>query len=96
MLYGEICLPSAPGAVDGEDYTARANDASGEVALPVGVNSVTCDIPILENDIREGDETFDVTIGTVSCGGALGAVTTTTVTITDNDGMLVLKILPVC
>ena len=89
-LYGPNCIPER-GAVDGEDFTGQVDDPSSAVILPAGASSVTCDVEILDDDHREEDEVFSVEIGAVSCGGTLGVTTTTTVTIIDNDGMLMLE-----
>ena len=61
------------------------------VTLLAGVSSITFDIGILEDDQREGDETFDIVIATVSCGDKLRTLSTTTVTIVDNDREFLLK-----
>ena len=74
--------------MDGEDYSGRPNDVSSVLTLPADTSSALVNISILENNIREGDETFVITIDAVACGGSLGTVDATYVTIYDNDGML--------
>ena len=74
--------------MDGEDYSGRPNDVSSILTFPADANNVLVNISILENNIREGDETFVIAIDSVACGGSLGNADATYVTIYDNDGML--------
>jgi V8-like Glu-specific endopeptidase len=69
-------------ALAGSDYTALTQAVSfgnGDTAAKM----VT--IPILEDTLVEGIETFTVSLGAPTGGALLGATTSATVTITDND-----------
>ncbi|MBI2929910.1 MAG: hypothetical protein HYY24_29985 [Verrucomicrobia bacterium] len=67
-------------ATAGADYTAVA----GTFDFAPGEGVKTLSIPILNDGVKEGTETFRVTLSNPS-GGVLGTRTTTTVTIQDND-----------
>ena len=67
-------------AAAGSDYTLT----SGTVAFAAGVVSQTITVPVSSDSVPEGAETFQVTLSPVA-GAALGAVKSTTVTITDDD-----------
>ncbi len=67
------------------DFTAVSTTVTWQ---PGVANTQVISVPILEDMLSEGDETFTVSIST-SVGATLGTVTTTTVTITDNDVPLV-------
>jgi len=66
-------------AVAGADYTAQ----SGTLTFNVGVTSQTISIPILDDSVVEGDETFTVQLSNAA-GAGLG-LNVVTVTITDDD-----------
>ena len=68
-------------AVAGKDFTA----ASGTLNFAHGETSKTIPIPILEDTFDENDKTFTVTLSNPTAGSTLGTLTSTTVTITDND-----------
>ncbi|WP_294356818.1 Calx-beta domain-containing protein [uncultured Sphingomonas sp.] len=67
-------------ATAGADYTA----ASGTATFGEGVNSVSFDVPITNDNLQEADETFTVTL-TAGDGAPTIARGTATVTILDND-----------
>gem|GEM_PF-1561111 len=68
-------------AMAGSDYTA----VSGTLYWQNGYsNSQTINIPIINDSISEGSETFNVVLSSVS-GGTLSSINTTTVTINDDD-----------
>lgn len=69
-------------ATAGEDYTAT----SGTLTIAPGETTSTLEIPILDDDLVEEDETFTVTLDDVAGGGAvLGVPSTAVVTILDDD-----------
>ena len=61
------------------------------ITFPAGVTSVTFDIPVTDDNISEANETFKLAISssslpaTVTCAEPCNA----TVTIADNDGMVI-------
>ena len=65
----------------GVDYTAK----SGLVTFNVGELSKTIDIPILNDTLDENDEAFTVVLTDLPPDVTLGAPSTTTVTIKDDD-----------
>ncbi|TGN82610.1 hypothetical protein EOW77_0026365, partial [Bradyrhizobium yuanmingense] len=67
-------------ALAGSDYTA----SSGTVTFAAGQVTQTITVPILNDATPENDETFTVTLSNPT-GATLGAETTTTVKILDND-----------
>ena len=52
-----------------------------------GDTSKTFSIPIINDSIAEGSETFGVTLSNVTAGATLGSPSTATITITDNEGV---------
>ncbi len=77
-------------ATAGQDYTAT----TGTVTFPAGSQSgatQTIVVPILEDLLYEGAETFTVTLAT-PIGADLGAASAQTVTITDNEAVPALSI----
>ena len=72
-------------ATGGADYTPLA-----QVVLKAdGATTYSFDIPILDDTVIEGDETFKVAIDTANlpAGAAAGSITESTFTIVDNDTM---------
>ncbi|MBL8329787.1 MAG: hypothetical protein JNJ71_13130 [Rubrivivax sp.] len=67
-------------AIAGSDYTAR----SGTLSFAAGVTSRTFTVAILNDTLAEGAETFSIVLSS-PVGATLGAIASTTVTITDND-----------
>jgi sugar lactone lactonase YvrE len=67
-------------ATAGSDYTAT----SGTLAFAAGELSKTVAVPIINDNVYEGDETFNLTL-TNPTNGALLTSGTTVVTINDND-----------
>ncbi len=71
-------------ATAGSDYTT----VNQSVMFNDGESgSKTIEVTILEDDAAESSETFTVTLSAPQGGAALGATSTTTVTITDNDSV---------
>ena len=68
-------------AVDGEDFIS----SSGRVTFAANQDRIEIQVPILEDNIPELDETFSVFIGDSSEGAVLGFIRTALVTIADND-----------
>ena len=70
-------------ATDGEDYTSLAQ----VVYEATGKDRFSFDIPIINDTVYEGDETFTVAIDTANLptGVTAGATTSATVTIEDDD-----------
>ena len=69
-------------ATAGSDYT----NTSGTLSWANGDTAgKTITVPILDDSVFEGDETFTVALSSVSGGAALGTNATATVTIVDND-----------
>ena len=94
VYQGTICFRCAgPAADDGRDFTGRPYGNASRVLLPVDTDTVYCEVDILEDEQREGDQVFIVRIDAVSCGGSVGPAINTTIIITDNDGTLILNIL---
>jgi hypothetical protein len=71
-------------ATAGADYTATA----GTLTFAAGESSKTITIPILNDNVFEGTESFDFTLSNPTGGTNVNLVypNTTTVTIADNDG----------
>lgn len=61
-----------------------------ELTFTVGAMRVCTTLSVIEDDLVEGNEFFTVSITTTDAG--LGAITSTRVTIEDNDG----KLMTVC
>ena len=57
---------------------------SGKLTFTAGQTSKTINIPVIDDAYAEGSETFNLTLSNPS-GGALGAPSITTLTISDND-----------
>jgi hypothetical protein len=68
-------------ATAGSDYTATA----GTLSFADGVSSQSFNVPILDDSLFEGDETFNLRLSNVIGGASLGTPTTASVTITEND-----------
>jgi YVTN family beta-propeller protein len=71
-------------ATSGSDYTATA----GVLSFGAGVTSLTFTIPILGDDIAEGDEAFTVTLSNPTGGAKLGSPSTATVNIFDDEQVI--------
>jgi glucose/arabinose dehydrogenase len=67
-------------ALDGQDYTK----ISGRLTFADGETSKTLTIPILNDNLVEGTETFNLALDAVS-GAGLGITRTATITIVDDD-----------
>jgi subtilisin family serine protease len=67
-------------AMAGSDYTAT----SGVINFAAGVGAATFTVPITDDSLFEGPETFNVTLSN-PVGGTLGSPATAVVSITDND-----------
>ena len=68
---------------DVDDY----NGTRITVEVPAGVLTQSFTIDIIDNDVVECDEVFSVTIESVTtCGVITGDVSSSNVTITDDDG----------
>lgn len=76
-------------AVAGQDYTATA----GTLNFSAGETSKTIQIPILDNEPTEPDETFTVSLRNTPTLESLGAPTTTTVTVQDHSIIPTINIL---
>ncbi len=68
-------------AIAGQDYSARA----GTLTFGPGMLTRTLMVPILHDTVKEGDETFLVTLSNPTGGSVLGAQATAAVTIVDDD-----------
>lgn len=68
-------------ALAGLDYAGVTNTLS----FVPGERLKTLEVPILNDDIKEANETFRLTLGNPSGGAALGPTRTMTVTLLDND-----------
>lgn len=70
--------------IDGEDY----NGTEITVTIPARAWSQAFTISILDDEIKEGDESFTVEIVSVSaCGVSLDSILNSEVTIIDNEGV---------
>ncbi|MFV1984356.1 MAG: Calx-beta domain-containing protein [Thiohalomonadales bacterium] len=80
--YGTVVsVPGAGIATEVDDYLAT----SGTLTFAAGVTSHTIPITIIDDILVEGDEIFTVDLSTPTGGASLGATSSTTVTIIDND-----------
>ena len=68
-------------ATAGSDYTAN----TGTLTFAAGETSQSFTVAITDDNINEANETFTVSISSPSGGATLGATTTSTATIIDND-----------
>lgn len=75
-------------ATSGSDYVAISNAV---VTIPAGQLCTPVNIPILDDNIAEGNETFSVTISNPSSNATLGT-STATVTVVDNESVPSLSI----
>jgi Ca2+-binding RTX toxin-like protein len=74
-------------ATAGQDYT----NITGTFTIPAGQTSTAVSIPILEDTIFEPNQSFSITISS-PVNATLGATTTATVTIQDNDAAPIIGI----
>lgn len=77
---------SSGSATAGADFTVTSGTASWGVEE--GNPDKTFSIPILDDSIFEGDETFKVTLSNPIGGASLGANSSADITITDNDAIV--------
>lgn len=70
-------------ATAGLDFGAVA----GTLSFPVGVNQLTVTIPILEDSLIEGNESFKIVLQNPTGGITLGTPIAQTITIVDNDAL---------
>ncbi len=75
-------------AIQDSDYTEK----SGTITIPAGSVTATLNIPLLNDNVYEADETFTVTLSNPQ-GAALG-IKTATVTITDDETVPKLSFTP--
>jgi hypothetical protein len=77
-----VAVPVSAGgsATSGADYTLT----TGAVVIPAGSTSGTAIVRIVDDKLKEGNETIVLTFGTPT-NATLGSLKTTTITITDND-----------
>lgn len=68
-------------ATEGQDFTA----ASGTLVFNEGETVKTIDVPLLDDYDYEGNEDFYVSLGNTSGGATVGAISSTHVTIFDNE-----------
>ena len=68
-------------ATAGSDYTAK----SGTITFAAGVISQTVSVPILDDAVYEGNETFTITLSNATGGATIGTPASGTVTIVDNE-----------
>ena len=68
-------------ALAGSDYTATA----GTLSFADGVTSRSFSVPIVNDSVPEPSESFTLTLSNATAGASLGAVSTATVTISDDD-----------
>jgi len=71
-------------ALSGVDYMGDTNT----LTFDTNVASQTISIPVLNDRLEEGTETFTVVLGTPGGEASLGTNTTTVVTVLDNDSTL--------
>ncbi len=69
------------GSADNEDYIA----VSGSLEFLEGESQATISVPIIEDNIDEDDEYFDIVLSGAIGGAGIGSISTHTVTILDND-----------
>ncbi|WP_158642706.1 Calx-beta domain-containing protein [Chitinophaga japonensis] len=79
----DVTYTSAGTATSGTDYTAFP----GTVTIPPGSTSATVMVPVLDDDLVEGDETVSLTLDGATAGlpFVIGAQNSDTVTINDDD-----------
>jgi len=68
-------------ATAGSDYTST----SGTLTFNGGVTSQTFTVPILQDSLVEGNETFNVALSSATGGGTLGSPSSAVVTIVDDE-----------
>ncbi|VXD16034.1 putative aggregation factor core protein MAFp3, isoform C (fragment) [Planktothrix serta PCC 8927] len=68
-------------AIAGNDYTTT----SGTLTFAAGETSQTFAVNILDDTLVEGNETFNLNLSNITGGATLGTLTTSTITIIEND-----------
>jgi hypothetical protein len=68
-------------ASNGVDYAAT----SGTLTFSNGVTLKSISVPLYDDNLAEGDETFTISLSNVTGGASLGALSNATVKIIDND-----------
>ena len=76
--------PGAAGGAGGVDYTIT----SGTLTFAAGVTSLTFPVPILNDNLPEGNERFEVVLSNPSAGARLGSTSISKVTIQDDEVVL--------
>ena len=86
LANADVTYTTANGtATSGSDFTGTAGSL---LHFAAGKTSATLTIPILQDTIGEGSETFSVTLSSPTAGGTLGTPATSTVTIQDDDRLV--------
>ena len=82
---GAVTIPFTVGGVatEGEDYSLNG----AEFVVPGGNLSITHPLQVIDDYLVEGNETFDISLGTPS-NGAITTPSVMTVTIVDNDTLI--------
>ncbi len=70
-------------ATESVDYSLSVSP----VVIPAGNTSATITVTLLDDTVKEGDETIEITLGEI-INGVAGTTTSITVTITDDDNQL--------
>jgi antitoxin component of MazEF toxin-antitoxin module len=88
-----VAPASSNGAIAAVDYTAL----TGTIVIPALQNSVTIPVPVIDDKIIEGTESFIVTLtdGTSATYGAYTGTTAATVTIADDDDVAANKVISI-
>lgn len=85
LLGSQVSYTISPGSAgDGSDYNSAGATPASPMAFLSGQSAVTIKVPILPDTEDEPNETFTVTLS-LPANASLGSLSTTTVTIKDND-----------